>query len=482
MATLTASEEKDWAREHPVPESSVDGNLLRMWNYPVGKSDLSTVHKQALEDFLGEEWVQAADSRVELTVVGHASNTGDPKLNDSLAEARARKVEQYLRGQGFAHITWDSVGSSEPYDTDSSGYALAQNRSVDVTRYTPASPPPPPPPLEPEDPPKPSFQVPDLPAPSSASFEIPISVPLPPIRTEMAIIDSKLEGTLSVKADDKSGGWGGGAVLKDGSLSAKVEKELVNGVVEKLSFDPPSSGKPATLKFGVEEKNWLLSPEIGLQVKPNFLYINFKLDEEKLPDVVIDDVHYSLKFTAKIKCEIGPGPGLLFRAGLEVSASGAAATTAEALVAVAPIAGTVAGVGGAVGVATLMVGGTAYAIQDAKEEGEQFNRHLAEQEGASSQIAYAIIGNDARMFFEDRRTRWQSPQLNLIAEFDLGAKRVVDMLPTAEEARTAKIKAWKERFASDGNMDFTLIRERVFHLALGGYSKTPTVEEALAAL
>ena len=393
MATYATFAEKDWASTHPVPESSVSDNLLMLWNYPVAKSALSTVHKNAIQRFLEIEWrlVGPANASAELTVHGHASDTGDPKLNETLARDRAENVAQFLRAQGVRSklIFVSSAGGAEPFDSGSSGLAFAKNRRVDVTKHTPALPEPPLPPLDlggtPEPPspappePSPSGSV--LQSPSSGTFEIPISQSLPPIKTSEVLIDSKLEGTLKVKVDDKGGGWGGAVVLKDGKLSAKLETEIRKGVMGKITFEPSGDGKPATLKVGVANKNWPLKPEMGLQVNPKFLYINFTLIDVPLPDILLGDVHISMTFTGKIKCEIGPGPAMLSRAAR------AAVITGEALVAVAPLALTTAAVGGAVGVAVLIIGGTAYAIQQAKEEGVRFSRLLAQRDGAGSRLA-----------------------------------------------------------------------------------------------
>jgi hypothetical protein len=480
MAPYVTSAETDWAKRHPVPESTASGDLLMLWNYPVAKSDLSTVHKNAIHRFLAPEWLEGpASSSAELTVHGHASDTGDSKLNEALARARAENVARFLRAQGVSSrlIFVSSAGAAEPVDSGSSGLALAKNRRVDVTKYTPALPEPPLPPLdlggspEPAPVPSPSGSVPTH---SSTAIEVPISLPLQPIRTSEVFIDSRLEGTLKLRVDEKGRGWGGTAVLSGGKLTPKAEAEIFKNVMGKITFEPSSSGKPASLKVGAEKKDWLLAPEIGLQINPKFLYINLTLGEVPLPDVVLGDTHIAVKLVGKIKCEIGPGPAMLARAAR------AGVLVSDALAAVAPVAIYVGPIAGGVGVALLVMGGTAYAIQQAKEEGVRFSRLLAQRDGAGSRLALEIIGNDVRAAFAERKLQWSKVQISMEDDFNAGVRGVEAMLRKPEE-RSAKGAAWKVRFANDGTRDFTLIRERVFH-AVGGYNNDASIGDALSAL
>lgn len=484
--TLVPTAETDWANAHPVPESSVAADLLTLWNYPVGKSALSTTHQQAIRAFLQNELLGPASSPVELTVRGHASDSGDAQRNVALSRDRAQAVAEYLRQQGFRTIDVSWAGATEPLDPGSSGLALARNRRVDIRKYIPSKPDalPPidlggPPDAEPAPaPPQPQSAgaSPSLPTPSSASFELPISQSVPTLTTSEIVITSKVEGTLKVKVDDNGGGWGGSLILKDGSWtpSAKLETEIRKGFTGKIGFEPPASGEPATLKVGADAKNWWLKPEMGLQVKPNFLYLNITLTDVAFPDIEVSGLHVSMVFVGKLKCEIGPGPAMLLRL------RGAVTTSAELLTAVAPLAATTAAVGGALGVTVLIIGGTAYAIQQAKEDGLQFARLLAQRDGASSRVALEVIGTDAQVAYADRKLQWGKTQISMDSDFKTGVKGVEAMLGKPDD-RTAKATAWTAQFAADGTADFTLIRERVFQV-LGGYNKDGAIADALSAL
>ena len=70
--------------------------------------------------------------------------------------------------------------------------------------------------------------------------------------------------------------------------------------------------------------------------------------------------------------------------------------------------------------------------------------------------------------------------MNIVGAFDDGRRWLEARFGKPDE-RSAKGKAWKARFASDGTQDFTLIRERVFQ-AIGGYNKDGAINDALAAL
>lgn len=65
-------------------------------------------------------------------------------------------------------------------------------------------------------------------------------------------------------------------------------------------------------------------------------------------------------------------------------------------------------------------------------------------------------------------------------DFKIGVRGVEAKLGKPDE-RSAKGKAWKAGFASDGTQDFTLIRERVFQV-VGTYNKDGAIGDALAKL
>ncbi|MCM3872023.1 MAG: OmpA family protein [Pyrinomonadaceae bacterium] len=476
MATSAILTEDNWAKAHPVPESSVSDDLLMLWNYPVAKPGLSTVHKNAIQRFLATEWLKGAqNSPVELTVHGHASDTGDPKLNESLARERAEDVARFLRSQGVRSklIFVSSAGSAEPFDSESSGLAFAKNRRVDVTKHMPARPEAPLPPLDtgPPGPPSPAPPQPSpagsvLPGLSSTWIEWVIPARFPTYPTAEVIIDTTIEFTVKVKADDKGGGLGVGAPINGGIL--KLEQPIRDWLMSKITFER-EIGKPATLKFGGELSTVTLKPEIGGS-NPANPYVKLTFGESPPFDTVLNGIHISLKVSGKIKFDLLPGPAMVAR-GLRLAAAIRAAPLA---------AGTAAGaVAGAVVVAALINGGIIYLIHQAKEEADAFTHLLAQREGASSRVARIIIGIDAEAAFRERRARWANPQSNLVPAFDDGRQRLDAMLGKADEL-AARAKAWKARFANDGTEDFTMILERVFR-AVGAYNNEPDISDGLAA-
>ena len=482
MATTVTTAESDWARAHPVPESSVSDNLLMLWNYPVAKSALATVHKNAIQRFLAIEWLAGpANASAELTVHGHASDTGDPKLNATLARDRAQNVAQFLRAQGVRSklIFVSSAGAAEPFASESSGLAFAKNRRVDVTKHTPALPEPPLPPLlgstpepsspESSAPPAPSPSGPLLPTLSATWIEIVIPIKLLPHVTPTVIIKTTIEFTVKVKVDDKSGGLGVGAAAGGGKL--KLEQPIREWLTGKINFERGNSKTPPSLKIGAEFSALPGKPEVGTNPTTLIPYVNLTFAESNPFDFVLKGKPISIKISVKIKSDLLPGPTTVawsLRTAAAVAAAPAAATAAAATSL------------GAIGVAVLILGATYYAIQDAKEEADKYSRLLAEREGASSRLAWEIIVPDVEVAFLERRSRWRNPQMNMVGAFDDGRRWLEARFGKPAE-RSAKGKAWKARFASDGTQDFTLIRERVFQ-AIGGYNKDGAINDALAAL
>ena len=69
-----------------------------------------------------------------INVVGHADDSGSPKYNERLAEARARSVSAYLasRGVSMSQIQVKSFGSKRPLATNSTETGRQLNRRVDI--------------------------------------------------------------------------------------------------------------------------------------------------------------------------------------------------------------------------------------------------------------------------------------------------------------------------------------------------------------
>lgn len=67
-------------------------------------------------------------------VVGHTDDTGDPKYNERLAEARAREVSSYLAARGISmdQIDVNSFGAKRPIASNATPTGRQLNRRVDV--------------------------------------------------------------------------------------------------------------------------------------------------------------------------------------------------------------------------------------------------------------------------------------------------------------------------------------------------------------
>jgi hypothetical protein len=466
-------EEKDWARDHPVPESTDFGMELSLWNYPIGKSDLSADHQQALRRFLANELLgkgSATPSKTELRLRGHASDTGDDRTNVALASARADKVSRFLQEQGFSRdqITARGEGAGHPMDDTGDGLALARNRRVDVVKFTPSQPVIRPP-VDIEDTggdpvpdPTPAFKIPKSLVPSSASVELPVNIELPKYVSPNLIIGGKIEGSLKIKVDDKGGGWGGSMVVKDGKLTPKVVIEVNKHVNAKIGIEGGKDGGPPVLKLGFENKAIPLKPEIGVQASVLFVYMNFTLLEIPLPDIQLGEVKISMVFTGKAKLEFGPGPALAARLAPVVAGAG-------------EVVGGVAVASGALAIAAVVtvvvIGGTIYAIDAAKQGGIDYAMLLARRSGIASRVAWEIIGADGEASFREQRLRWLQTVDGMGPSFDAGVGAVNAVLKSTKD-REAKAAAWKARFSADGNQDFTTLHKRVI-AELGGDANDP---------
>jgi hypothetical protein len=471
MAGELRKEERDWSREHPVPESTDYGTEISLWNFPIGKTTLSAEHEQALQRFLAIALMAgAAQTKAELRLRGHASDTGDERANESLARARAESVARYLRGLGIPprQITATGAASREPTDRTGDGLALARNRRVDVFKLVPSQPVIRPP-LDISDPgadpvpdTTPAFKIPKSLVPSSAAFEMPLSIDMPKFVSPNLIIGGKLEGSLKVKVNDKGGGWGGSMVIKDGKLTPKVELEVNKHVKAKIGIEGGKDGGPPVLKLGFEDKSLPLKPEIGVQASVLFVYLNFTLLEIPLPSLQLDEVTVSMTFTGKAKLEFGPGPALAARLAPAVVGAG------EVMGGVAVASGTLAV---AAVVSAAIIGGTIYAVNEAKEGGIAYARLLARRSGIASRVAWEIIGADAEPAFREQRMRWYTTLDGMGPSFDAGVGAVNAILRPLPD-RATRAAAWKARFAADGNQDFTTLHKRVVD-EFGGDSSDP---------
>lgn len=471
-------EEREWARKYPVPNSDPQDIVLTLWNYPVAKTDLTPEHRAALMKFLAGDFLEVKLSRrteTILYVTGHASDSGEAGANENLARDRAQKVARFLIGEGFpaSQLNLDSRGSSEPIDSGSYGYAAARNRRVEVLRFDPPDEgilPPigtdPPPTPDPD--PEPGFKIPKALVPSSATIDIPIEFDLPPLRYPDVIIGGKIGGVLKLKVDDKGGGWGGGAVIKDGKLTAKFEKKLTDELKGKISFEPKSSEKAAVLKVGGEFKMFgNLDTTVGLQSKlPTFVYCEFTFEAARLPDIELGDVHVSMTLKPTLKLEIGPGPALVARAAPYAAAAGT----------------TVAVVLGSVLFSALLIAGMAKVVDNAKQESLATTRLLAKRTGVAARVAWEVsAGANAgrgEVEFGNERGQWLNTLDAMGPSFDAGAKSVDALL--RKGPRDELRAAWTTKYGA-GSTQFEDVKNKILE-NMGPYQKGDETEDPASRL
>jgi hypothetical protein len=468
---IPVREEQEWARRYPVPNAKEEDILLSLWNYPVAKTDLLPEHRASLKKFLSGDFLQVQLTRTTQSVLyvrGHASDSGEAPANIALSRDRAQKVMRFLVSEGIPasqiHVEW--AGASEPADTGASGYAAARNRRVDVVRFVPPVPEdlPPigtdPPPPAPEPPPEPGFKIPKGAQPSSLTIDIPLDIPLPPIRTAEVLIDGKIGGVLKLKVDDKGGGWGGGLAINNGKLTAKFETKIMDDLKAKINFEPKSAGKDAALKVGGEVKIGTLDTTVGLQTKlPNFVYCEFAFEAFRLPDIELGDVHVSMTMKPTLKIDVGPGPALLARIG--VGAGGAAGIVA-----------------GTVVFSALLIVGTAKTVEYAKEESIRYTKLLARRSGVAARVAYEIVGNQAEVRFREQQLQWTNTLDRMGPSFDEGVALVNAQLRKGDREKLRN--DWTAKYAA-GSQDFGDIQERVFG-AIGKYEKGDDAEDPTSRL
>ena len=463
MATPLRAEH-EWARQHPVPESTPEDILLSLWNYPIAKADLAMEHRGALKEFLAGEFLQlrlSRSTRTELFLRGHASDTGDESANVALSRERAERVRRHLVSEGFParQIAVEWAGSTEPADPGSSGFAAARNRRVDVVRFAPADPERRPP-IDIVEPPKPAPQgEPTFKAPapelSAASIERTFSIDiLPTRRTPNYTVSGKIDVVLKLKAADGSGGIGGGiATSSGGKLAAKVEAEIADHIKGKFTVEPNPNKPGVQLKLGTELSAVPLKPEIGFQTKETFIYVTFTFAEVQLAEFEAGGVRFTGTMTGKGKIEFAPGPAVLLRVGVVAS----------------PVI-----------VAGMILGITVYGIEAATEEQMRFARLLAGRQGIASRVAFELIGIGAEGMFKQRQLEWRAGQegASLEAAFTEGVNAINRLLKTPDE-RAAWTTEWRKKYAADGNQDFETVRGRVFD-DIGRQDPKGTIDDAVA--
>ncbi|WP_242120648.1 OmpA family protein [Aestuariivivens sediminicola] len=99
--------------------------------FDLGKSTIKSASEAVLKDIIGilNEYPTA-----KFTVEGHTDSTGSEKLNQSLSEARALSVKEYLVENGVDEFRLSALGfgESKPIDTNKTRAGRANNRRVEI--------------------------------------------------------------------------------------------------------------------------------------------------------------------------------------------------------------------------------------------------------------------------------------------------------------------------------------------------------------
>ena len=456
MATPLGTEQ-DWAREHPVAESTEEDMLLSLWNYPVAKSDLMPKHRAALDRFLGAALIggRAHPSKTEIYLTGHASDTGDTTVNETLSRQRAEKVAGYLLSRGAIQqqMRIDWVGANDPVDPGKSGLAAARNRSVDVLKFTPSEPEPRPPVdvIEPAPPPPgraPTFKLPP-PQMSTVTIEDTVTVDFPRLATPWYIISGKIDIILKLKTTDDGDGFAAGIKTSStGKFGIKADGEIAKHVKSKFSVDVDPEKRSANVKLGAELSDQPFKPEIGIQAKADFFYLTLLLAEMEIAEFEAGGLHFSGTMSMKGTVNFAPGPA--------------------ALLVASPII-----------VALLILGLTVYGIDAAGAEQTRYARLIAAREGIAARIAWELVGMSAEATYKARQLEWHRAEGGTEAEFVAGANEINLLLSKSPEARNAWNTEWKKKYAADNAADFPTLFGRVFD-NVGGHESEGTLADSVA--
>lgn len=108
-------------------------SALRVVYFAFDRSELNEEAKAMLDE--NARWMKA-NPEVIVRVEGHCDERGAPEYNLALGERRARKVKDYLVGQGIApdNLITASFGEEVPIDRAHNDRAWARNRRAAFTR------------------------------------------------------------------------------------------------------------------------------------------------------------------------------------------------------------------------------------------------------------------------------------------------------------------------------------------------------------
>jgi hypothetical protein len=129
------TEEREWYTQHPESRSTVSGDWLLLWNYPVAGTSLSTVHSNNIRSYLNSHSLAFLDRGTTINIRGHSSSSGDEQPNIELSRQRALAVRQFIinafpRYQNRVLVDW--VGEDNLVDSTGTPEGMARNRSVEI--------------------------------------------------------------------------------------------------------------------------------------------------------------------------------------------------------------------------------------------------------------------------------------------------------------------------------------------------------------
>jgi OmpA family len=468
---LTVTGEVDehaWWKEHPDPQVTRTQDRLVLWNYPVSKTALADTHAAALRAFLQDLFLGPAQTGSTVSICGHASATGEASTNEALAHERAANVAKYLRGFGFEKLEVTSAGASQPADPAPSGQALARNRRVEVTRYAATIEPPPRQPVDPFTPtPKPG-QPPAPPPGVGGYFEAGFDFPLGEFEEGDLSAKFTAIGKAKVKVARGDPKNAEGLVLSGGKLSPEFKAQLAEKLDLKLGIDPGGKGKPRTAKVSVEGEVWGFPVEVGFQTDRHFILMEVTLGTVKVPDIELGNVTFSLEVELTVLVEFGPSKAAIARTALLTGLTvGEGAAAAGVLV-----------------VAAVIIGGTIYASESAKQKFADLIVDTATRDGAASRVAFEALGADQAALAaldQHRLDLYKVGRETSLTGFESGRKMVEAYLGSLGEKSAPTIQAWTEKFAKNSNAtDFDVIRNKIL-LLLDPYQNDPKPLEPLIA-
>ena len=472
--------ERTWWKEHPEPQVTKTDDRLVLWNYPIGKPDLADAHGQAVRFFLQNLafGVETGRSKSIVSIVGHASGTGEASMNDRLARDRAEVVAAYLRGLGFRdeNLEVSSVGSSHPWFPSLTGQALARNRRVEVSQYNP---PIEPPPRERVDPSGPAGTPPTPSEPAAGGtyyFESQFDFDLGEVEdatlsAKFSIV-GKLKGKVSGGKDPQAAA---GLVLSGGKLTAEFQAKLRDNLDAKVGLEPGKTGEHPVLKASVVGEAWGLPVEIGLETDPHFLVMEVTLGTKKLLPIEIKGATVEVEIEGTVKVAMGPSKVVLARLGLTGEAlAGGAATTG--LVAV-----------GVLTVTAVIIGGTIYASERAKQQMSDLVVEMAVRDGAASRVAFEALGATKEVLVMHDQHRLDLTRVGNGPSrdgFERGEEIVANHLKSFKDEGDATIKDWAETYGKNKNaQDFDKLREQLLYERFDAYKNDRRpIEQAISEL